>query len=138
MVMHDALDETLVGRIPTAAGFRQRVRQRVRQRFGKPYAVIHRADVHSSLLDAVLATDRIQVLRRHDNDFAQAFAWYQHWRVARTARIVWWAREMGRILHAKGVERLVRNELWRGRTPERFYAAMEWLYGWRVDNCLAT
>jgi salicylate hydroxylase len=43
---------------------------------------------------------------------------------------------MGRIYHAKGVERLVRNDLWRGRTPERFYDAMEWLYGWRVDNCL--
>ena len=48
------------------------------------------------------------------------------------------AREMGRIFHAKGVERLVRNDLWKGRTPERFYDAMEWLYGWKVENCLAT
>ena len=24
-----------------------------------------------------------------------------------------------------------------GRTPERFYDAMEWLYGWNADNCLA-
>jgi 3-hydroxybenzoate 6-monooxygenase len=31
----------------------------------------------------------------------------------------------------------VRNELWKGRTPERFYDAMEWLYGWRVETCLA-
>ena len=46
------------------------------------------------------------------------------------------AREMGRIFHAKGVERLVRNDLWRGRTPERFYDALEWLYGWNVGNCL--
>ena len=44
---------------------------------------------------------------------------------------------MGRIFHAKGVERAVRNELWKGRTPERFYDAMEWLYGWNVENCLA-
>ena len=58
-------------------------------------------------------------------------------RVARTARVVLSAREMGRIYHAKGVERLVRNDLWRGRAPERFYDALEWLYGWRVDNCLA-
>ena len=35
-----------------------------------------------------------------------------------------------------GVERLVRNSLWKGRTPERFYDAMEWLYGWNVGNCL--
>ena len=46
-------------------------------------------------------------------------------------------REMGRLYHAKGVERLVRNSLWKGRTPERFYDAMEWLYGWNVGNCLA-
>ena len=52
-------------------------------------------------------------------------------RVSRTARIVLSAREMGRIFHAKGVERLVRNELWKGRSPERFYDAMEWLYGWK-------
>ena len=62
---------------------------------------------------------------------------YQRSRVARTARIVLSSREMGRIYHAKGVERLVRNDLWRGRTPERFYDAMEWLYGWNVTNCLA-
>jgi salicylate hydroxylase len=43
---------------------------------------------------------------------------------------------MGRIYHAKGVERLVRNDLWKGRTTERFYDAMEWLYGWNVGNCL--
>jgi 2-polyprenyl-6-methoxyphenol hydroxylase-like FAD-dependent oxidoreductase len=78
-----------------------------------------------------------EALRVHDNDFAKAFEHYQRSRVARTARIVLSAREMGRIFHAKGVERLVRNGLWTGRSPERFYDAMEWLYGWRVDNCLA-
>ena len=79
-----------------------------------------------------------EALRLNDNDFAPAYALYQRSRVARTARIVLSAREMGRIFHAKGVERLVRNDLWKGRSPERFYDAMEWLYGWRVDNCLAT
>ena len=78
-----------------------------------------------------------EALRRHDNDFAKAFALYERSRVARTARIVLSAREMGRIFHAKGVERLVRNELWKGRAPERFYDAMEWLYGWTVETCLA-
>ena len=79
-----------------------------------------------------------EALRVHDNDFGKAFALYQRSRVPRTARIVLSAREMGRIFHAKGVERLVRNELWKGRTPERFYDAMEWLYDWKVENCLAT
>ena len=78
-----------------------------------------------------------QALRMHHNDFSRAFAHYQRSRVARTARIVLSAREMGRIFHAKGVERLVRNDLWKGRTPERFYDAMEWLYGWKAENCLA-
>src|SRR5215475_11962090 len=43
MVMHDAIDETRVARIETGAAFRAR--------FGNPYAVIHRADVHKSLLE---------------------------------------------------------------------------------------
>jgi salicylate hydroxylase len=78
-----------------------------------------------------------EALRVHANDFGRAFDRYQRSRVARTARIVLSAREMGRIFHAKGVERLVRNELWKGRSPERFYDALEWLYDWKVDNCLA-
>ena len=78
-----------------------------------------------------------EALRATHQDFAQAFALYQRSRVARTARIVLSAREMGRIFHAKGVERLVRNDLWQGRSPERFYDAMEWLYGWTAENCLA-
>ena len=78
-----------------------------------------------------------EALRVHGNHFAAAFALYQRSRIARTARVVLSAREMGRIFHAKGVERLVRNELWQGRSPERYYDALEWLYGWRVENCLA-
>ncbi len=78
-----------------------------------------------------------EALRVHHNDFSRAFALYQRSRVARTARVVLSAREMGRLFHAKGVERLVRNDLWKGRTPERFYDAMEWLYGWTAENCLA-
>lgn len=77
-----------------------------------------------------------EALRVHNNDWPQALDMYQRARVARTARIVLSSREMGRIYHAKGVERLVRNDLWRGRSPERFYDAMQWLYGWNVGNCL--
>ncbi|MEG1735499.1 MAG: FAD-dependent monooxygenase, partial [Comamonas sp.] len=54
MVMHDALDEGLVGRIPTDAAFRQR--------FGNPYAVIHRADIHRSLLEGAQAHGNIETL----------------------------------------------------------------------------
>ena len=79
-----------------------------------------------------------EALRVNGNDLATAFDLYQRSRVARTARIALSSRETGRLYHAKGVERLVRNELWKGRTPERFYDALEWLYGWRVENCLAS
>ena len=79
-----------------------------------------------------------EALRVHGNDWGRALDLYQRSRIARTARIVLSSREMGRLYHAKGVERLVRNELWKGRTPERFYDAVEWLYGWKVENCLAT
>jgi len=46
-------------------------------------------------------------------------------------------REMGRIYRAKGVERLVRNDLWKARAPERHYDALKWLCGWKVEHCLA-
>jgi salicylate hydroxylase len=54
MVMHDALDETLVARVPVGEAFRRR--------FGNPYAVIHRADVHLSLLEGAQESGRIEVL----------------------------------------------------------------------------
>ncbi len=78
-----------------------------------------------------------QALKHCGNDWPQALRLYERSRIARTARVVLSAREMGRIFHASGVERLVRNDLWKGRTPQRFYDAMEWLYGWKAETCLA-
>ncbi|MCU0764272.1 MAG: 3-hydroxybenzoate 6-monooxygenase [Hydrogenophaga sp.] len=78
-----------------------------------------------------------EALRVHGNNWDAALPLYQRSRVTRTARIVLSGREMGRLYHATGVERLVRNSLWKGRSQDRFYDAMEWLYGWNVNNCLA-
>ena len=50
-----------------------------------------------------------------DGDFEAAFALYERVRIPRTARVLYSAREMGRIYHAKGVERLVRAIDTRGR-----------------------
>lgn len=77
-----------------------------------------------------------EALRVTDNNIAAAFDIYQRARVARTARIVLSSREMGKLYHAKGVQRMVRNDLWRGRQSQDFYNAMAWLYDWNVDNCL--
>jgi 2-polyprenyl-6-methoxyphenol hydroxylase-like FAD-dependent oxidoreductase len=71
-----------------------------------------------------------------DLNVEAAFRHYERARIPRTARVVLSSREMGRIYHARGVERLVRNQLWQGRTPERYYDALEWLYGWRAASCL--
>ena len=78
-----------------------------------------------------------EALRVNGNDWDRALDLYQRSRVARTGRIVLSGREMGRLYHATGVERLIRNSLWKGRSQERFYDALEWLYGWKVGNCLA-
>ena len=77
-----------------------------------------------------------EALRACAGNIAPAFRLYESKRVVRGARLIISAREMGRIYHAKGIERHVRNSLWAGRTPERFYDALEWLYGWTVDHCL--
>ncbi|NLZ10174.1 3-hydroxybenzoate 6-monooxygenase [Neopusillimonas aromaticivorans] len=69
-------------------------------------------------------------------DLDATFRLYESVRIPRTARVVWSAREMGRLYHAKGVERQVRNLLWKGKTQDQFYTQLEWLYGWRKDNCL--
>ena len=77
-----------------------------------------------------------EALAAEGDDLERGFARYENARIARTARVVLLTREMGRIYHAKGVERLVRNQLWKDRTPERYYDAVEWLYGWKVEDCL--
>ena len=77
-----------------------------------------------------------EALKASEGNLEAGFRLYESKRIVRTARVVYSSREMGRIYHAKGVERLVRNSLWKDRTPERFYDALEWLYGWTADECL--
>jgi salicylate hydroxylase len=79
-----------------------------------------------------------EAMKACELDVGNAFKLYEESRIPRTARVVLSAREMGRLYHAQGVERLVRNQLWDGRTPERFYDALEWLYGWRAEDALVT
>lgn len=73
---------------------------------------------------------------RYPGQYEQAFELYQRSRVTRCARVVLSARMIGQLFHASGVERLVRNDLWKDRKPQRFYDAMEWLYDWHPDRCL--
>lgn len=77
-----------------------------------------------------------QAIKACGNDLEKAFRLYESIRIPRTGRVVLSAREMGRVYHAKGVERQIRNSLWVGRSNEQFYDALQWLYGWNVENCL--
>ena len=86
-----------------------------------------------ALEDAVVLGEALRVT---GNNFVEAFKIYEQVRIPRSGRVVLAAREMGRIYHAKGVERQIRNSLWVGRTRAQFYDAMQWLYGWRVEDCL--
>ncbi len=91
-----------------------------------------------ALEDAVTLGEALKECDTLSNlDFEKAFDLYQRSRITRTARIVLSSREMGRIYHAQGVERLVRNDLWKDKTQAEFYRSVEWLYGWTVENCLA-
>jgi 2-polyprenyl-6-methoxyphenol hydroxylase-like FAD-dependent oxidoreductase len=61
-------------------------------------------------------------------DFAGAFRRYQDVRIVRTARAQISSSMMTKLNHAKGVERIVRNSLFEGRTAEEFYDRLAWLY----------
>jgi len=54
IIMMDAVDESVVADVPVGEAFRKR--------FGNPYAVSHRADVHLSLLEGVQESERIDLL----------------------------------------------------------------------------
>ncbi|SPK76525.1 3-hydroxybenzoate 6-hydroxylase (plasmid) [Cupriavidus taiwanensis] len=76
-------------------------------------------------------------VREANGDLEAAFTLYEQARIPRTARVLYAARDMGRIYHAKGVDRYVRNSLWTGRTQSQFYDSLQWLHGWRAEKCLS-
>lgn len=76
--------------------------------------------------DAVCLSDKFE---KCGGDFKQAFQAYQTDRIPRAYRVVLSSRELGRIFHVDGVERLVRNAWLRDKTPEEFNHSLRWLYG---------
>src|SRR5688500_309648 len=65
-----------------------------------------------------------------DGDFEKAFVEYQGQRIVRATRVQISANELvGMIFHVPdGLEREVRNDIYRGRAPERYYDALEWIF----------
>ena len=64
-----------------------------------------------------------------NGDFDKAFADYQAKRLVRASRVQISAKLLGMLFHARdGVERLVRNSMYQGRSAERYYDALEWIF----------
>jgi len=64
-----------------------------------------------------------------DGDFGKAFGDYQAARLVRASRVQVSAKLLGMLFHAPdGVQRLVRNSMYQGRAPERYYDALEWIF----------
>jgi 2-polyprenyl-6-methoxyphenol hydroxylase-like FAD-dependent oxidoreductase len=65
-----------------------------------------------------------------DGDFPNAFRDYQQRRMVRATRVQISANSLiGQIFHVPdGLQREVRNDIFRGRTPERYYDALEWVF----------
>ena len=63
-------------------------------------------------------------------NFEKAFQDYQKVRLVRATRVQISANQLvGMIFHVPdGLEREVRNDMYRGRSPERYYDALEWIF----------
>jgi len=76
--------------------------------------------------DAVCLADEVA---RHQVEFAPAFRAYQERRIVRAYRVVLSSRMLGRVYHAAGVERKIRNSVLAAKTANQFYDDLQWLYG---------
>jgi salicylate hydroxylase len=64
-----------------------------------------------------------------DGDFPRAFLEYQKTRLVRASRVQMSASLVGMVFHAPdGVPRQVRNSIYEGRSPERYYDTLEWIF----------
>jgi len=65
-----------------------------------------------------------------DGDFPRAFRDYQQKRIVRATRVQISANSLiGQIFHVPdGLQRHVRNDIFRGRPAERYYDALEWVF----------
>jgi salicylate hydroxylase len=65
-----------------------------------------------------------------EGDFTEAFLRYQQMRVVRASRVQISANSLiGQIFHVPdGLQRLIRNDIYLGRPPERYYDALEWVF----------
>ena len=65
-----------------------------------------------------------------DGDFETCFLRYQEKRIVRASRVQISANSLiGQIFHVPdGLQRLIRNDIYLGRSPDRYYDALEWVF----------
>jgi salicylate hydroxylase len=65
-----------------------------------------------------------------DGDFEACFLRYQEMRIVRASRVQISANSLvGQIFHVPdGLQRLIRNDIYLGRSPDRYYDALEWVF----------
>jgi salicylate hydroxylase len=65
-----------------------------------------------------------------DGDFEKCFLDYQRKRLVRASRVQVSANSLvGQIFHVPdGIERQIRNDIYRDRSPQRYYDALEWVF----------
>lgn len=78
-----------------------------------------------ALEDAICLAEQ---LSSHEGDISAAFSAYQTLRIVRTARVQLSSLMLDRIYHVRGVERLVRNSIFEGRTTSQYYERLSWLF----------
>ena len=76
--------------------------------------------------DAVCLADRVG---KAGGDLGAAFQSYQDNRIVRAYRVVLSSRMLGKLYHAEGVERRIRNSVMGAKTAGDFYDSLQWLYG---------
>lgn len=79
-----------------------------------------------ALEDAVNLADKVE---RMGDDLNAAFLAYQEERMVRAYRVVLSSRMLGKVYHAQGMERKIRNSVLGAKTPDEYYAGLQWLYG---------
>ena len=78
-----------------------------------------------ALEDGVCLAD---VLELHGGDFEAAFIAYQEARAERAGRVQLEARRLGRLYHASGIGRWLRNWYMRRTPPDKILDGVAWLY----------
>lgn len=78
-----------------------------------------------ALEDALCLASRLD---EASGDFDAGFARYQQDRIVRTARVQISSLMLDRIYHVQGVERLVRNAIFEGRSPDQYHERLSWLF----------